>query len=99
MPGVKRDDLAPADDPGEGRRIAAEAARRVAAAYGDRLREVVLFGSWVRGEPHEESDVDLLVVLGELPNRASWCMSDACDKRCPCRSTRSGQLEASLTTA
>jgi hypothetical protein len=45
MPGVKREDLAPADDPGEGRRIAEEATRRLAAAYGNRLHEVVLFGS------------------------------------------------------
>jgi uncharacterized protein len=71
MPGVKREDLAPAEDPGEGRRIAEEAARRLAAAYGHRLQEVVLFGSWVRGDAHEESDVDLLVVLDEVANRAS----------------------------
>jgi predicted nucleotidyltransferase len=31
---------------------------------------VVFFGSWVRGEAHEESDVDLLVVLDAVPNRA-----------------------------
>jgi predicted nucleotidyltransferase len=70
MPGVKREDLAPAEDPSEGWRIAEEAARRLQDAYGDRLREVVLFGSWVRGEAHEESDVDLLVVLDAVPNRA-----------------------------
>jgi uncharacterized protein len=79
MPGVKREDLAPAEDPGEGRRIAEEAARRLDAAYGDRLQEVVLFGSWVRGEAHEESDVDLLVVLDEVANRGRerHCMVDA----------------------
>ena len=71
MPGVKREDLAPAEDPAEGRRIAEEAARRLRDAYGDRLREVVLFGSWVRGEAHEESDVDLLVVLDAVPDRAA----------------------------
>jgi predicted nucleotidyltransferase len=70
MPGVKREDLAPAKDPGEGRRIAEEAARRLRDAYGDRFRQVVFFGSWVRGEAHEESDVDLLVVLDAVPNRA-----------------------------
>jgi predicted nucleotidyltransferase len=31
--------------------------------YGDRLRRVILFGSWARGDAHPESDVDLLVVL------------------------------------
>ena len=70
LPGVRREDLAPADDPDEGLRIAREAARRLASAYGDRLREVVLFGSWTRGEAHEESDVDLLVVLDAVVARA-----------------------------
>jgi predicted nucleotidyltransferase len=70
MPGVKREDLAPAEDPREGRKIAEEAARRLRAAYGDRLQEVVLFGSWARGQAHEESDVDLLVVLDDVADRA-----------------------------
>jgi predicted nucleotidyltransferase len=70
MPGVRREDLLPADDPGEGLRIAEEAARQLQAAYGERLRKVVLFGSWVRGKAHEESDVDLIVVLDQLIDRA-----------------------------
>jgi uncharacterized protein len=69
MPGIKLEDLVPAEDPGEGLRIAEEAARRLKDAYGDRLRQVVLFGSWVRGDAHEESDVDLLVVLDKIDNR------------------------------
>jgi predicted nucleotidyltransferase len=44
--------------------------RQLTAAYGARLRQVVLFGSWVRGEAHEESDVDLIVVLDHIENRA-----------------------------
>ncbi|HTU85763.1 MAG TPA: nucleotidyltransferase domain-containing protein [Solirubrobacteraceae bacterium] len=71
MPGVKPEDLAPAADPGEGKRIGEEAARRLAEVYGDRLRQVVLFGSWARGQAHEESDVDLLVVLDHVHDRAS----------------------------
>src|SRR5437879_4267843 len=70
MPAVKREDLAPAEDPEEGTRIAEEAARRLSAAYGDRLQGLVLFGSWARGQAHEESDVDFLVVLDEVVDRA-----------------------------
>lgn len=47
---------------------AALARFRVALArrFGSRLREVVLFGSYARGEAHEESDVDVLVVIDDL---------------------------------
>jgi uncharacterized protein len=70
LPGYTRADLSDADDPDEGVRVAREAARVLKRAYGDRLVDVVLFGSWVRGDAHEESDVDLLVVLDEVIDRA-----------------------------
>jgi len=35
-------------------------------AFGDRLREFVLYGSQARGTAHEESDVDVLVVVDDL---------------------------------
>ena len=31
--------------------------------YGDRLKDVVLYGSWARGEATEDSDIDIAVVL------------------------------------
>lgn len=31
--------------------------------YGDRLVKILLYGSYARGEQHEESDIDLMVVL------------------------------------
>ena len=34
--------------------------------YGDRLKRVLLFGSWARGDAHPESDIDLLVVLDRV---------------------------------
>ena len=71
MPGVKHEGSRGVQDPDEGKRIAEEAARRLADAYGDRLRAVVLFGSWVRGQAHEESDVDLMVVLDDVGDRGS----------------------------
>ncbi len=35
------------------------------AMYGDRLREVILYGSYARGDYDEESDIDLMVVLSD----------------------------------
>ena len=37
----------------------------VSQLYGNRLDKVILFGSYARGEQHEESDVDYLVVLND----------------------------------
>lgn len=34
--------------------------------YGDRLRQVVLFGSWARRDAHPESDIDVLIVLDRV---------------------------------
>lgn len=46
-----------------------QAARRVREevqrSLGDRLLEVRVFGSQARGEAHEESDLDLLVLVDE----------------------------------
>lgn len=36
------------------------------ARFGARLRELVLFGSRARGDAHEESDLDVLVVVDGL---------------------------------
>ncbi len=54
-------------------RDAISIARAVAAdlreLYAGRLREVLLFGSWARGDAHPDSDIDLLVVLDEVGSR------------------------------
>jgi predicted nucleotidyltransferase len=57
---VELPELSGAFDPFE---IAAAAARDLRELYGGRLRNVLLFGSWARGDAHPESDIDLLVVL------------------------------------
>jgi len=36
--------------------------------YGDRLKQLVLFGSYARGNPHAESDIDILLVLNKMEN-------------------------------
>lgn len=46
-------------------KLAAEIRKR----FGARTREVRLFGSHARGEAHEESDVDVLVVVDDLTEK------------------------------
>jgi predicted nucleotidyltransferase len=46
--------------------IVHEAVTALRELYGGRLHEVLLYGSYARGEAHEESDIDLLVVLAEM---------------------------------
>ena len=40
-----------------------EFCRTTRTRYGDRILELRLYGSWARGDPHEYSDVDVLVLL------------------------------------
>lgn len=47
--------------------ILRQAARRCGALYGDRLREAYLYGSYARGEQHDESDVDILMTVEAAP--------------------------------
>ncbi|HEX2225226.1 MAG TPA: nucleotidyltransferase domain-containing protein [Thermoanaerobaculia bacterium] len=44
-------------------RIRQEIRPRLRAAFRDRLRDVLVYGSEARGEAREDSDLDLLVVL------------------------------------
>jgi hypothetical protein len=46
--------------------IAAAVAEDLRTLYGVRLRRILLFGSWARGDAHPESDIDLLVVLDRV---------------------------------
>lgn len=41
--------------------------QRLQKRYGDRLGRLILYGSYARGDFHEESDVDLLIVLTDEP--------------------------------
>lgn len=44
--------------------------------FGDRLREVVLFGSYARGEASEDSDVDVLVLIDGLASSELASVAD-----------------------
>lgn len=51
--------------PGENAAVAAMVAW-LRSAFGQRVRELAVFGSRARGEGHEGSDVDVLAVIDEL---------------------------------
>ena len=40
--------------------------QRLRKAEGDNLMQVVLFGSVARGDDHEESDIDIFILLKKL---------------------------------
>ena len=46
------------------------------ATFGDRLRDVRLFGSYARGEATEDSDVDVLVLVADLAPAEIAVVSD-----------------------
>ncbi|GAB4580799.1 MAG: nucleotidyltransferase domain-containing protein [Anaerolineales bacterium] len=45
------------------KRLLAEIKQGLANLYGNRLKAVYLFGSYARGDYHEGSDFDLMIVL------------------------------------
>ena len=49
--------------PVEIRNLLAELKQGLAKIYGDQLKAVVLFGSYARGDFHEGSDLDVMIVL------------------------------------
>lgn len=54
--------------PGKIDKVLAEAKALLSAEYAHRLKGIVLFGSYARGDFTEESDIDLLVLLSHLPD-------------------------------
>ena len=49
-------------------RITQEFKKRLKEVYKDNLKGVILFGSAARGEFKGESDIDVLVILGNIAN-------------------------------
>ncbi len=51
--------------------ILREVKAKLEAIYGDRLRGIVLYGSWARGEATDGSDIDLLILLDNVQDPVS----------------------------
>ena len=58
--------------------ILTEFKRELRTLYGERLTDIILFGSYARGDAHAGSDIDVMVVLrGEVtPGREIDAMID-----------------------
>ena len=46
--------------------------RLLRAKFGERVRDVRLFGSYARGEASEDSDIDVLVLIDGLTPMEQW---------------------------
>lgn len=49
---------------------------RLKEELGPRLRDLRIYGSKVRGEAHEESDIDLLVLVDGNDHQTTWRIID-----------------------
>jgi predicted nucleotidyltransferase len=49
--------------------IASRVRTELEKLYGERLRGVLLFGSAARDKLNEDSDIDIAIILDEIPNR------------------------------
>ena len=62
--------------------ILKEFKNRITRLYGERLKNVILYGSWAQGDATEDSDIDVVVVLegnvtpGEEIDRMSDVITD-----------------------
>lgn len=36
---------------------------KIEKLYGNRLKNIILYGSWARGEADDDSDIDLVIIL------------------------------------
>ena len=44
----------------------------VHSVFGDKLENVILFGSYARGEADEQSDIDIMVLVKDIPRDELW---------------------------
>jgi predicted nucleotidyltransferase len=54
--------------PEEIKPILEEVKERLEKIYGPRLKGIILYGSYARGDANDESDIDLLILLDDVEN-------------------------------
>jgi len=50
------------------RRLVDQVKERLQETYGEKIKQVILYGSYVRGDATSDSDVDILIVVAESLN-------------------------------
>ena len=63
-------------------KILSEYIPKVKAIYGEILNKVILYGSYARGDYHEESDIDVMILLDVPPENERLKILDLMDVTC-----------------
>ena len=50
------------------KRILTEIKKYLIESFGDRIRQVILYGSYARGDYNKDSDIDILIVVSDDAN-------------------------------
>lgn len=61
------------------KRLLEEVKRKCAELLGNKLQKIVLFGSYARGEESEGSDVDIILLINENPEKMKKYSEDILD--------------------
>lgn len=51
------------------KKLLVEVKKRLKEIYGDNLKDVILYGSYARGDFSQGSDIDLIILLGKMEQR------------------------------
>ena len=53
---------------GKVKRILTEVKKYLIESFGDKIRQVILYGSYARGDYNRDSDIDVLIVVSDDAN-------------------------------
>ena len=58
--------------PDDLKQILTEVTEGLRGVFGSRLENVILYGSYARGEADEQSDIDIMVLVNDIPRSELW---------------------------